>query len=643
MRTVLIGTDLLKDIDGSFKAIETNTNIQTAVDATIYFNEYTFNDFVSGASINEIVFISKSELNLVLNDIELNQNDEIISNTGKDFSSFLKSYCETKGLTFTSIIADKNSITIPFVEDTDNKLIIRVAYDTTAIIDDIYARDNWEFLKLMHDTDENSIPKTYINDEELGFDSIGTTIRDNGVHPNFVVKKRFTPADNRTFPKVLKITTIEELGTLKESLDIDEYLQEYIYNPNDLIDNRVKFYRSVDLIYGPNLDVLNLWCVEHGNSFEIDSTCDYDDNNMVQYWERPKYIYKFINSGDKDPHLSGDENTMVLLEDNTKVNLSSLQSGSVIKTISIPNLPIDELTYSTQTWSTSYVDFMDNYHIDTASLKNKNVQENWIGFFYEIETVDGIKFSDVSQAQILYKTLESGSTENYVVKFEMYPMLNVGDTILLYNTESEMVVDKQISNISISYSMVNVYTTDFEQLDVFLTMEEGENPIWGIMTHNYAYDCREIGFYPNCVDCTSGNYEGHGVTGCCRCGETGGFGTCDTATLFYAVCYDIDQTFDRVCDLYGYCNNNKSDKRLKKNIKHIKTLENGIKLYTFEFKEKFIKKTISFYNEDLSGVWEGVLAQDLIGTSYDMYVKLEKDGYYSVDYKGLGIKLNKIN
>ena len=53
--------------------------------------------------------------------------------------------------------------------------------------------------------------------------------------------------------KVLKITTIEELGTLKESLDIDEYLQEYIYNPNDLIDNRVKFYRSVDLIYGSNL------------------------------------------------------------------------------------------------------------------------------------------------------------------------------------------------------------------------------------------------------------------------------------------------------------------------------------------------------------------------------------------------------
>jgi hypothetical protein len=643
MRGVLIGTDLLKDIDGSFKTIETNTNIQTAVNASIYFNEDMFNDFITGTSINEIVFISKNQLNAIIPDIELNENDEVVSNIGKDLSVVIKDYCQKKSLTYTPIVVDNNAITVPFVEDSDNKLIIRISFDTTALIDDTYARDNWEFLKLMHDTEENSIPKTYINDEELGFDSIGTAIRDNGNHPNFLVKKRFTPADNRTFPKVLKINTVEELEALKQSLEIDEYLQEYIYNPNDLLDNRVKFYRSVDLIYGSNLDILNLWCVEHSNSFEIDPTCDYDDNNVVQYWERPKYIYKFINHGDKDPHLSGDENTEVLLEDNTRVNLSSLQPNSVIKTVSIPNLPINELTYSTENWSTSYVDFMDNYHTDTATLKNKNVQENWIGFFYEIETTDGIRFSDVSQAEILCKTLESGSTDNYVVKFEKYPMLKVGDTILLYNTESEIVVDKQISNISISYGMIDVYTTDFEQIDVFLTMEEGENSIWGIMTHNYSYDCREIGFWPNCVDCSAGWYGGHGITGCCRCGELGGYGTCDSGDLFYATCYDIDAVYSRTCQLYGYCNSSKSDKRLKKKIKHVETLENGIKLYTFEFKKHYIKKVAELYNDDLRGVYKGVLAQDLVGTPYDMFIKIEDDGYFSVDYQGLGIKLTKLN
>jgi hypothetical protein len=81
---------------------------------------------------------------------------------------------------------------------------------------------------------------------------------------------------------------------------------------------------------------------------------------------------------------------------------------------------------------------------------------------------------------------------------------------------------------------------------------------------------------------------------------------------------------------------------LKKKIKYTKTLSNGIKLYTFEFKESFIKKAKKLYDDNLSGVWEGVLAQDLIGTQYDIYVKIDEDGYYSVDYEGLGIKVTKI-
>jgi hypothetical protein len=639
MRAVLTGTDLLKDIDGSFKTIETNTNIQTAVDADIYFNENDFHTFISGTSINEIVLISKTELNSILTDIELNENDEIISNNGKDFSSALKSYCETNGMTFTPIIVDKNAVTVPFVEDDDNKLIIRIAYDTTALIDDTYANDNWAFLKLMHDTDENSIPKTYINNEELGFDSIGTTIRDNGVHPNFLVKKRFTPADNRTFPKVLKVNTIEELEVIKQSLDTEEYLQEYIYNPNDLIDNRVKFYRSVDLIYGSNLDVLNLWCVEHGNSFEIDSTCDYDDNNLVQHWERPKYIYKFINHGDKDPHLSGDENTKVLMQDNSKTNLSTLQPGSVIKTISIPNLPVNELDYNMNSWSSSYDDFINNYQSDTATLISKNLQENWVGFFYEVETTDGIIFSDVSQAAVLCKVLESGSTDNYIVKFKTYAGLETTDILLLVDTETSTIVDKSINSINISYGMIDVYTTDFEQIDVFLTMEESDNSKWGIMTHNYTYDCFELFYYPTCYDCGNGSYGQKGAAGCCRC--DGQYNPCAAPGL--NSCRNAYASGYFQCSSYGYCNNQKSDKRLKKNIKHIKTLENGIKIYTFQFKESFIKKTKKLYNEDISGVWEGVMAQDLIGTQYDVYVVISEDGYYSVDYEGLGIKVNKVN
>jgi hypothetical protein len=48
------------------------------------------------------------------------------------------------------------------------------------------------------------------------------------------------------------------------------------------------------------------------------------------------------------------------------------------------------------------------------------------------------------------------------------------------------------------------------------------------------------------------------------------------------------------------------------------------------------------YNVDLNGTYKGVLAQDLIDTKFESNVTIESDGYYAVDYDGLGIKLEKL-
>jgi hypothetical protein len=633
MKAVLIGTDLLKDVDGSFKAIETNTNIHTEIDVNLYIDLTVIDDIISGTGINEIVLITKNALNGIIKSVDLSDSTKSSDQDKRSFKAEIKSYCEDKGYTFTLITVEENSITVPYVEDAENKLIIRASFDTTALIDDTYAKDNWEFLKLMHDADVNSIPKTFINDAEFGLDSIGTVIRNNGNHPNYLIKKRYTPADYRTFPKILKINTIDELESIKELLEIDEYLQEYIYNPGDLLDNRIKHYRSVDLLYGSNLDVSNLWCIEFGNAFEIEETCDYDNDNLAQYWERPKYINKFINPNTKDPHLSGDKNTLVLMNDNSRVKISSLENNSVIKTVSIPNLPIDELDYIISDWSSPYEEFIENYNTTTAALKSKRLQENWIGFFCEFETIDGIKFSDVSQAAILCKVLESGSTDNYIVKFKTYAELSPNDTLLLYDTETSLLVEKTVNTISYSYGMEDVYTTDFEQIDIFLTMEESENTRWGILTHNYTFDCEYLYPYPYCYACGSGSQTSHGISGCCR---SGGF----YGGVFSATCY-LDG-LQNVCYSSGYCNSNKSDKRLKKKIKQTGITKSGVKLYAFEFKKWFIDKTKFETGDDISGTYEGVLAQDLIGTRDEIYVRMESDGYYSVDYEGLEIQFKKI-
>jgi len=527
MRAVIIGTDFVRDTDGSFKAIETNTNIHPAVSMKYYFDVNVLDTITSGSTINEIYFINKRNLlNSLQSEVDVTVWDSgsIDDSIGVNLQTALQYYCETRGIIYNSVLVDNNSITIPHIEDTPNKLIIRISYDTTALIDDVYARDNWEFLKLMHDSNPTSIPKTYINDIELGFDSIGTTLRDNGIHPNYCIKKRVTPSDNHTWPTLYKINSIEELNNLKSNLAPDEYIQEYVINETDLLDGRLTHYRSVDLLYGSNLDVLNLWSVQFSNTFELDPVCDYEDTNKVPYWERPKYIYKYSNN-ERAPKLSADASTKVFLPDTGLTLLSSLSINDRVKSITIPELPMNETSYNIKEWSGSYTNLMENFEVSSSALTDMYNTSEWVGFLINIECSGGVVFSDVSNALILRKELESGSENNHIIKFVEYGDLDVNDTLILFDSETNSLIERQIQNMTITYDKVSVYTVNFEQLDLFLTSEE-DGSRYGLLTHNYTYSCVTIS--APCIGC----YECSGPIGgqafvfdtnlrCCRCGGVG--------------------------------------------------------------------------------------------------------------------------
>jgi hypothetical protein len=72
--------------------------------------------------------------------------------------------------------------------------------------------------------------------------------------------------------------------------------------------------------------------------------------------------------------------------------------------------------------------------------------------------------------------------------------------------------------------------------------------------------------------------------------------------------------------------NTPSDRRLKKDVVYLTTLENGIKLYSF----KYIWSDESYV---------GVMAQDLLLASAHRTVVTLTQGYYVVDYKLLGLQM----
>ena len=625
MRALLVGTDFIKDTDGIYKAIEINTNIALQCDPNVYLNKDVFETFVTENLFSEIHLIYNSnniQLLSELYDLEEKTYREDGSRYDTNFVSYLKLFCSGNSINFVESKLEDNSVTIPNVEDSDNKLIIRLSYDTTALIDDTYARDNWEFLKLMNDSNPNSIPKTYINDTELGFDSIGTTIRDNGNQPNYCIKKRVTPADNNVYPKFYKITTIEELSNIKSNLEIDEYIQEYIFNDSDLFDNKLSHYRSVDMIYGGELESLNLMIVEVSNIGEIIETPDYNDDNVIQMWDTIMYKNKF-NSATKSVavKLSADDDTKILKPNNDIVYPANLNVNDEVKTM---NLDASDPS----TWSLPLNDMLTNTTSGTTLLKAKDTIP-YFGPILELHFGNNTIFSDVPHAMVLKSTLIDGVD---IVKFSEYQALNVGDTVILWDNQDNKSITETITEIKYLFQSLNAYILDFEDFDTFLTISENDNTRYGLLTHNYNYDCYRFScngdYMPNLgYECGGGSINAcQRLTACVRYGAWYENPNSAACTVYWGHCEDIPSNPQGA----GFCNWQKSDIEYKENIELVGKSNNGINIYRFNYKGE-------------SGLYEGVMANELVGTKFEKALKINEKGLYSVYYNKLDVQFKKLN
>ena len=423
MRAVLIGNDYLKDNNGNFRHLESNTSVLPSfARAEDYFNKPVFDQFLSDNNISDIVVIDTIGPNFVEDTLDKQHN----GTTPFQKVSYMlaNTYGDTHNV---SIINQNASGSLPFIADSNNKLILRIAYDQNALVDDTYCRDNFSFLKLLSDNNPNSLPNTFFNGGVgNSIDTIGTTITDNGNHPNFIIKERYPTVNYANYPKVFRINSEEELNTLKNGLNSNELLQEYICNTNDLIDGKLKTYRHLTILYGGELSVLNAFDVfYHSNRLPISNEVDYDDvTNELSIWERPKYLQK---TGSLITNIyTGSENDSVLKGDGSFVTLSNLGLDDTLSTVKIPFLDTDGYNFTKfksnlTDLNSSHITYKPEFeglfggveYNNDGFYTNPSSSQSWGGFANINESLVDITFSeggritfsascDVGSAQVMF-------------------------------------------------------------------------------------------------------------------------------------------------------------------------------------------------------------------------------------------------
>ncbi len=522
MKGVLVGTDYVKDIDGSFKVLEINTSIGlTWNNASNYFLTSALDPIISGSSYTEAHLIRTSLQNSHTNDLSASFSEENMSVNAEDL---LIEYLTGSGMTVTLHNA-ANGI-VPDVEDADNKFILRQAYDQTAVFDETYCKDNFKFLKTVYDQDNNAIPKTFIPNTgsaaSFTFDSIGSTVRDNGAYPNYLIKERYPTTDYSSYPKIYKAADTFAVTALKNGLQENEYLQEYVLDSSSLVDGKLPTYRTIELLYGSSLDKVNMTKGQVLTTLSpLGSSIDLDDNNEVQVWDRAKMIHKISKYGSQAP--IGLDTNLLLSGSGINISGADLETGTILKTYDIPDLAEASASGDPQqykyNWSgSSALAVASGSIVDTVLESIVTIPQAVAGIEM---TLDGGQKMHLALNSTLY--VQEGDTDKTEFLYlEDYILKDGSDItgykVMLYNNNTSTLSPVGITGVQYYWAQNGGFALNVEETDTYF-IEDGSDSNTFVILHNA---CSMWDFYGSggfCDACgmnTSTYFANAGMTVCCN-------------------------------------------------------------------------------------------------------------------------------
>lgn len=405
MKSVLLGVDYL-NLDGQMKFLEMNTDVYIP---NISYNSFDFNaleSFLVTNAFTKFRIIYKSE------------------NTASEFINRLESICDSNSITFEKVPVAVDAITIPYFEDLETEFTLRISYDITALVDDVYCRDKKELLSLIFNNNETDlIPKTYFQKDGTSFDNV-TNLIDNGIHPNLIIKKSLPDFEKNNFPKFYKVETEEELSGIKSTIDSDLITQEFQYNSNNLWNGKIRDHIRYWLILcGDATTTIDFGGYVSSNALPLDSQYIAYSGSVLNDESRILYFSNPSRTGVGIPSMY--ETVKIVDGAEVTIPIGQLEVGDVVNAIHLPGLSDASNTQGAMDWvyTGSYNDI--TYTSASVVVKlNDTVDEWFIKVNYDVEgesnsmlvnLVELVLTSDLTGNNLTFKAASELTADDYIV------------------------------------------------------------------------------------------------------------------------------------------------------------------------------------------------------------------------------------
>jgi hypothetical protein len=471
MMVKIIATYLLQKND-SVQILEINTNTTIFNDGAELLDYNPFFSVLVANGITELHFIYTSGNSY----LPLNASSFV-------FEDKLKEKCLEHNISYHPYVVPENSVTVPYIEDTSNKFILRQSFDTTALVDETYCADKFEFANLM--SGSTYVPKTFFNDVSIGVDTINEINLSNPNHPNYIIKSKIPAYSATQFPEIYELSTQEELDTLKQELISNHFIQEFIYDEQNVVDGRWSVIRSIDIIYGGELDVINMGGYKQSTIIPLSFSPNEFIEGTKKYNQKTRYKYinkQLGNFATIDYHV--DDNTMILSYTGALVDVDTIQLGDYVKSIDFTDLSghsiNDAESITTFGWDGTVAKTVETLsEVQSTLVGKQSVSVDTI--FIQITLENGLTWDDSPSATYYFE--EDGLTST---RWDKVNNMRIGDKLVVRNNITNQLETIRISNLEMVHAQKTIYDLDFEDSDLFLV--DIGNGLFGIM-HNSCWCC----------------------------------------------------------------------------------------------------------------------------------------------------------
>lgn len=436
MKGTLFSADFVKDASENPKLLEFNTDTAFITEALPHID---FTDFFQILQNNNI-----TELNVIYKTVYHSNVIDYLESQVSQSLPFIESFIKHK--------EDITTIYPISVEDADNKFILRLAYDASAIFDETYAKIDFNLYKLFEENnDTSSIVEIYHSSSNGYINTINYSVNDD-LLPDFVIKP-FTPSKNSlNFLKSYDNQNIEELVS-NINFETEYVLTKYVTSDG----NYTTSIRSFQIIYGNDLDICFL------GEYEISAILDKPiDLNLINY-ENYSFLSKrhYFEFATNDIAISiGLYDETYILKESGSDKIKNLLEDDVVDSFSIAGYDIDEAIAINWEYSGSILP-IESYN--TSSVVYGNYETlNGACALHEIVVVgDSGFYSSAGTLLLSYKESED------TIKFRICKELDIGD--LCYDRLGN---PKEITEHNIVFldtnDPINVRFLDVEETDNYI-------------------------------------------------------------------------------------------------------------------------------------------------------------------------------